>query len=158
MRPHRVFRLLGGNPPLHAVVLAERVPFAAPSREQATERFCASSPGHVASATGEGRALRSAEEREAVGIAGTGAISSGQKQVCLLSPKPGIRSAEFSLRAKPRAVFCAKTRRGFQNSFIAHCFPSWAPMYDFCNREEMLCLPFLGAALQTLSDTSRKTR
>lgn len=49
-----------------------------------------SSPGRVASAVGKGEALRFAEERQAVGIAGAGTISAGQEQVCLLSLKPGI--------------------------------------------------------------------
>lgn len=80
-----------------------------------------SSPGHV----GEGEVLRFAEEYQAIGIAG--AISAGQVQICLLSPKPGIGGAEFPLLAKRRAVFCAKIRRDFQNTFIAQCFPSWTP-------------------------------
>lgn len=85
--------------------------------------------GDVVSATAEGQALRFAQEHQAIGIAG--AISAGQEQVCLLSLKPGIRGAQFPLLAKPRAVFCAKMRRDVQNTFIAHCFPSWALICDF---------------------------
>lgn len=77
----------------------------------------------------EWKALGLARERQATGIAG--AISAGQEQVCLLSLKPGIRGAQFPLLAKPKAVFCAKMRRDVQNTFIAHRFPSWAPVCDF---------------------------
>lgn len=87
------------------------------------------SPRCVVSAIAKKEALRLAQERQAIGI--SGAISAGQEQVCLLSLKPGIRGAQFPLLAKPKAVFCAKMRRDVQNTFIAHCFPSWAPICDF---------------------------
>lgn len=87
------------------------------------------SPGYVVSAIVGGQALRFAQEHQAIGT--SGAISAGQEQVCLLSLKPGIRGAQFPLLAKPRAVFCAKMRRDVQNTFIAHCFPLWAPLCDF---------------------------
>lgn len=91
------------------------------------ERLCVSSPGHIVSAAGEEEALGFAEEHQAAGIAGAGAVSADQEQVCLLSLKPGIRGAEIPLLAKAKAVFCAKMR-DFQNAFIAHCFLSWAPI------------------------------
>jgi len=125
--------------------LSHRPP-ACPSRERAPGfmrggckwqqgKDSVSSPGCVASAVGKEKARRSAEECQAIGTAGAGAISAGQEQVCLLSPKPGIRGAEFLLLAKRRAVFCAKMRRDFSECCCSLVFSLLDPYIRFLSKE-----------------------